>query len=322
MQVLPVLLAFAFSTAVFCAATAPSAAQGPQSGPISIVVPFAAGGLSDRIARLLAAEFQKILGQTTRVENRPGGNGVLAAMEVARSAPNGNTLLLMTSAGSIHQSKSELTPIGMIGKSPYLLVARSATVASTKALLDRARQGTVQLAVDRGSVLAVTQFQIATNTKFAAVNYSAPAPALQDVVGGKIDAAFVNPSTVSGLLASGGLRLLAVSSAKRFPLFPDVPTLTEQGIERGVFEAWAGLAIRRGTPSEVVSNLSKALLAAASSSEFARGLEAIGYASTPTTPEGFASAVNEAGGVPTCGDPCPSDCKSGCDNGGCCVVRY
>jgi tripartite-type tricarboxylate transporter receptor subunit TctC len=309
--------------AVIATASPSAVAQPFPSQPIQFIVPFAAGGSTDVIARLLADAFAKIAGWQVVVENRPGGAGAAAAGALAQAAPTGHTLLVLSAETQTRRVLEGYAAVGMIAKSPQILVTNaSGKFASAKDLVAAAKDTKVDFAVAGiASAAALSRFQAVSDTRFGVVRGTAAMLALQNVMADQVAASFVNPAAAENLVRAGRLRALGVAARRRLPQLPDVPTLTEVGFANAVYESWVGLVAPKGTPPDIIAVINKTLLAAIGQQDFTVRLASIGYQPRPSTPQGFAEAVDEAGGLPICGDPCPDECGKSCDSTGCCVLR-
>ena len=252
-------------------ASAQDAAAGYPKKPIRIIVPFPAGGTSDVLARMMGQKLNEAWGQPVIVENRAGANGNIGADLVAKSEPDGYTLLLMD-VGNLAISPTlypklpfspttNLTPVTMLAYSPHLLVTYPGVpVKSVKELVEysKAQKGKVNFAAAAGTGsathLAGVLFAKKTGLDWNYIPYKGGAQAITDLVGGQVDL------TMNGMVATyphvkdGKLRLLAVSSAKRLPQLPDVPTLGET-VPGFVSGSWQGVMAPAGVPAPIINKL-------------------------------------------------------------------
>jgi tripartite-type tricarboxylate transporter receptor subunit TctC len=254
----------------------PAAAQAPQkfpSKPVRIVVGFSPGGGTDVMARVVAQGLTEALGKTVLVDNKPGASGNLAAGELVKAAPDGYTLMVAPTSvetanpslfkASFHPAK-DLTPVGTIGVTAMYIVAKPGiAVKDAKALVDYARANPGKLSYASSGAgtpphLAAELFNLRTGVGATHIPYRGSAPALQDVMAGQADYVF-DPGIAFPHIRSGKVKLLAVSSAKRSPFFPDVPTLAEQGIKGADLDIWFGMWAPNGTPPEIVARLNREL---------------------------------------------------------------
>ncbi|MBB3176851.1 tripartite tricarboxylate transporter substrate binding protein [Variovorax sp. Sphag1AA] len=241
--------------------------------PIRIVVGFAPGGSTDVMARILAQQMTESLGQTIVIDNKPGASGNIAAAEVIRAAPDGQTFLIAptsveTANPSLFKSSilpsRDLTPVGTIGRTQMYLVAKpQLPVNNAKELVALAKSQPGKLSYASSGTgtpphLACEMFKVATGTYVTHIPYRGAAPALQDVMAGHAD--FVcDPGIAFPHIRSGKVKLLGVVSAKRSPFFPDVPTVGESGFKEADLDIWFGLWAPNGTSPEIVARLNREL---------------------------------------------------------------
>lgn len=250
------------------------AAQAYPDKPIRLVQQFAPGGGSDSVARPLAPELEKILGQTIIIENKPGANGVIANQDVANSAPDGYTLLFaaagpMVAAPHLYDLRidplSAFVPVALVVKTPYAIMAhRSANVSSLKELLDLARQkpGTVTYGtsgVAGAPHLAGEMLGAATGIQFLPVAYKGMGPAMNAVLGGEVNFAFADIAYAAPHAHSDRVKILAVTGEKRSAPLPDVPTVKELGIADYQSGTWYGIFAPKGTPQDVIDKINAAV---------------------------------------------------------------
>ncbi len=245
---------------------------------IRIISPAAAGGLTDVLARSIAEELQRGLGQTVIVENRTGAGGNIGTDLVAKSEPDGYTLLLGTAGMLVinefiyskmpFDPATAFAPITLVADMPLILTVNPKTrFANVKDLLDRARQPDAKLSFGLSQPgganhLALLLFERVTGMRVAHVPYRGAAPAAQDLLAGQIDGAFINPPAVMANVETGALKVLAVVADKRMKILPDVPTLSEAGID-GVFTStWYALAAPAKTPPAIIARLHEVTVAA------------------------------------------------------------
>lgn len=241
--------------------------------PIKIVVPFSPGGGADLIARTLSADLTKELGQPVIVENKPGAGTVIGSDLVAKSQPDGYTLLLSSIAHSVNPSLSErlpyatekdFAPVAMLVRSPNVLVVRAdSPYKSVKDIIEAARAKPGQLTYaspgnGTSSHLAGALFEDLGKVRLQHIAYKGSAPALTDLLGGQTDILFGTSGSVGSFIDSGKLRALAVTSAARSTAYPSVPTMVEAGVPGYVTEGWYGLHAPSGTPTAVIEKLNAA----------------------------------------------------------------
>jgi len=255
---------------------APAAyAQAFPSKPITLVVPHSAGGTSDILARTVAAEAAKTLGQTIVIDNKGGANGTIAAKQVASSAPDGYTLLLATASTHginpslysriSYDAVKDFTPVTLLATVPNVLViGPNVKAANVQELITYIRgQGDKTNMGSAGAGtpghLAGEMFKSAAKLQFTHVPYKGGSPAITDLIGGQIDFMFTTIPGVLPHVKAGTLRALAVTSPERSPAMPDVPTMAESGLPGFQAVSWHGVVAPAGTPPDVVNKLNAAL---------------------------------------------------------------
>ena len=264
----------AVAAAILCVGLAPArdaAAQAYPTKPIRIVVPYAAGGITDILARALGQRLGEALGQQIVIDNRPGANSQVGAEIVARSAPDGYTLLVSAdttfvmnphlSAKLSYDALADFVPVSGLGISPQALVVHPSVPAKSVnelVALARAKPGEINygtFGIGSSGHLNIELLQSLTGTKFTAVHYKGAAPALTDLLGGHIQMMIVSIGLVTQGWQAGHLKVLGFGSEKRIAKYPDVPTIAETlpGYEAA---SWYGLVAPAGTPREIVDKLS------------------------------------------------------------------
>jgi tripartite-type tricarboxylate transporter receptor subunit TctC len=296
------LLAVAALTALV---SAPSAQSQPARS-IRLVVPQAPGGTNDTLARIVADRLSERLGQQIVVDNRAGANAEIGSTIVARSTPDGRTLLI-TGAGhainpSIHRTlpydtERDFAPVGLVGGGPYLLVIHPSITAKTTmefvAWL-KARPGQVNYAsagVGNPTHLAAELFNYAAGTDMRHIPYKGGAAVLPDLIAGRVSAFFSSITTAQTHVASGRLRPIAVTSAKRSPFAPEVPTLSESGVKGADVDAWYGILTTGGTPRAIVSRLSTELQRVLADSSTREAIQKQGITPDPNTADEFTALI-------------------------------
>lgn len=268
------------------------AADDYPNRPITLLIPVAAGGTTDIAGRVLAKQLKDELGQPVIVENRPGASGSIANSVVARAAPDGYTLVL--SYEGYHVGNPVLrrdlpwdplksfTPIAEVIRGPHLILVPAGSPAkSLKEFIELARKkpGSLNYASSgTGSIqhLGAELFQLKTGTKMTHVPYGGAAPAIQDLLAGRIDLFITTPPTAMGHLESGKLRALAITSTQRHSRLPDIPTTAEAGLPEFTLEAWFSVFGPAGMPQPVVNKLAAAIEKVVKSDEFRTQMEAQG----------------------------------------------
>jgi tripartite-type tricarboxylate transporter receptor subunit TctC len=249
-----------------------AAAQSYPSKPIHIVVPFAPGGITDVIGRALAQRLTEAWGQQVVVENKPGGGtGQVGTEYVAKSAPDGSTLLVTADATFVtaphtysklpYDALNDFVPITALGISPQALIVHpslpvrtvSELVALAKTKPGEINYGT--FGIGSSGHLNIILIEGMTGTKFTPVHYRGAAPGITDVIGGHIQMMIVSIGLITQPWQAGSLKVLGFGSTARLPQYPDVPTLAESGLPGYEAGSWYGLAAPKGTPPEIVAKL-------------------------------------------------------------------
>jgi len=285
-------------------------AQAYPSRPITLVVPYPAGGPTDVLARLVAEKLSSMFGQSVIVESRPGGaGGTVGAKAVASADPDGYTLLIsqvgaLTISPSIYKSadyelSKAFAPVALVAVSPQLLcVSPTLPVRSVAELIAyaRANPGKVNFgSAGAGTVSHITgeYFAHSAGIKLVHIPYKGTGPALTDLLGGHIPMAFAPIPASHANVSAGMLRALAVTSTTRSSLLPDVPTISESGLPGFDASLYYGLVAPAGTPRPVIDKLNGALQAALASNEVKKQLGLDGTEITPGTPEDYAAFIDK-----------------------------
>jgi tripartite-type tricarboxylate transporter receptor subunit TctC len=262
---------FAFLLATGLGSANPAFAQPYPTHPITLVVPYAAGGPADTIARIVAERMRHSLGQPLIIENVTGAGGSLGTGRVARAAGDGYTVMIGNwsthmANGALYSLQYDLQkdfePISLLATEPDLIVARKDLPANTlgdfvawlKANAGKASAGTS--GVGGPSHVAALLFQKESGTQFALVPYRGAAPAVQDLLGGRIDMMITVPSVVLPYLRAGTIKAYAVTSRTRLETAPDVPTTDEAGLPGFYVTIWQGLFAPKGTAPDILAKLS------------------------------------------------------------------
>src|SRR6476659_1580450 len=260
-----------------CSALTPAWAQnGFPSKPITMVVPFGAGGALDLIARVLADGLRNELGQTILVDNKPGASGLLAMRLAAGAAPDGYTIILSSESNHILlpllDSKfpmdvaKEFVPISLSGQFQHtLIVKKELPVSSVKQLVDYLRANPGKLSFGSSGVgtqahIAGEYLSLLTQSKMVHVPYRSSPAALNDLLAGNLDVNFQSMPAVRSYIGSPMIKILAVLSAKRLPELPDTPTMIEAGFPDFQLSSWMGLFGPAGLPPEIRDRLAAALV--------------------------------------------------------------
>ncbi len=278
-------------------------AQAYPTKPIKIIIPFVPGGPSDTVGRAIGSKFQEYLGQPAVVENKPGANGAIAAEFVAKSDPDGYTILV----GSIgvfsinaalykdlrYNPVRDFAPITLAVTTPNVLVTKLDFPAKTvKELLDYMRKNPGKTSFGASGVgssdhLTFELFSQMTNTTGINVPFKGGAAVVADLLGGQVDASFQNLGTVATQIKAGKLRPLAVTAKARVPTIPDVPTMAEAGFPDLVVTSWQAAGAPAKTPRDIVLKLNDAAVKALRSPEIRERLSGIGFDVVASTPEEF-----------------------------------
>ena len=270
--------------------------------PIRLIVPFPPGGSVDLNARLLSAKLSELLGQQLVVDNRSGASGMIGSEAVARAAPDGYTLLLQTVTfvtSTILYSRvpydpvSDFAPISLLSNVPTAVAVHPSLPArSVRELLAlaKARPGELNYAssgIGSNSNITGELFNLLGKTNIVAVQFKGGGPALLAAVSGECPISFSNISETARMVEAKRLRALGVSSLKRAPILPNVPTIAEAGLPGFEFQAWHGLLAPKGTPPKLVAFLNEKLRSAMSSPDQVKRFQERGMDVITNTPEEF-----------------------------------
>ena len=286
---------------------APVAAQNYPSKPIRLIVPYAPGGGNDTLSRAIGQKLTQSVGQPLVVDNRPGSGGVIGADIVAKAAPDGYTLLMASSELAVSVSLiatlpydplRDFAPVARVGETSYLLVVHpslsSRSVAELIALA-KARPGQLNYAsagVGSPLHLAAELFKWMTGTNLVQVTYKGGAPAVAATLAGETQVVFGSVTTTLQLAKAGRLRALAVTSAKRSPLVPDVPTVAEAGVPGYELANWYGVLAPAHTPKVIISRLASELAQIMAMPDLReRALQNQGIETVASTAEEFAAVL-------------------------------
>lgn len=280
--------------------------QGFPSKPLRMIVPFPAGGGTDAMARALGDALSRDLGQPVIVDNRSGAGTVIGNDALAKSPPDGHTLLLNTSAIAIvpslhpklpYPAATAFAPVMLLGRAPNVAVVRiESPLKSAAQFVAEARAKPGQMAYGSAgngtsTHLAAELLKSTAKVFVTHVPYRGAAPVINDVIAGQIDLAFGTLPSVAPMLAGGRLRALAVTSARRSPLLPDVPTFAESGVPGYDADVWYGVFVPGATPPAMVEQLHAAIKRAAQTEAFQRRAAAEGLALTMDGPQETARIV-------------------------------
>ena len=300
-------LAIALATIAAISFGAPLAAQTYPQKPIKIVVPYPAGGTSDILARAIGVKLTESLGQPVIVDNKPGANGNVGADIVAKSPPDGYTLLL-ADIGALAISPSvypalpfdptkDFAPVTMVAYSPHILVVHpSIPAASVKDViaLAKSKPGKLNFAISGvggAPHLAGVEFALRTGIDWAYIPYKGGSQAIADVAGGQADVTMNGMLATYPLVQGGKLKLIAVSSGKRMSAIPDVPTIAESGVPGFETGSWQGVIAPAGTPPEIVAKLNAEIIKIVSTPEMRDRLAQQGADVRTNTPAEFGTFI-------------------------------
>jgi len=281
-------------------------AQTWPSKPISLIVPFPAGGTTDVLARALAEKLTQSLGQTVIVESKPGAGATLGADYVVKSRPDGYTLLVgavhHTIASSVYKKlpydfQKDLAPITTIALVPNVLVVNAATpaknVAELVAML-KAKPGAYNYGSNGNGTaqhLIGTQFENLTATEMVHVPYKGSGPLATDLLGGQVTMSFDTVTPVLQHIKAGKLRALAVTTAKRSSALPEVPTLDEAGLKGFNIGTWFGVLAPAATPKDILARLNTEMVKVIQSPEFRKRMDEIGAEPIGNSAEQMAAQI-------------------------------
>jgi tripartite-type tricarboxylate transporter receptor subunit TctC len=281
------------------------AAEWPER-PLTLVVPFPAGGSSDVVARIYADALKDILGKPLVVENRAGANGNIGSAAVARSAPDGYTLLLSGNGQNAmnhslyarvpYDSRRDFTHISQLASiSNALVVAADSEFKSLPDFLAAAKGASPFTYGSPGAGssghLAMAMLQRAAGLNLQHVPYRGAAPLMTDLLGKHVPIGILNSDNPLPHVRDGKMRILAVTGAERSPLYPDTPTVADQGFPGFLAIGWMGLSAPAGTPKDIVERLHAGVVRAAASADVQRRLTSVGYVPKVSTPDDYAAFV-------------------------------
>ena len=297
------------SLLLLCIAAWPAAAADYPTRAIKMVVPFAPGGGTDVLGRIIANRLSEQWGQPVVIENQPGASGGIGTRAAAKADPDGYTLL-MASTGALMAASAALAPEGsfdvnkffapitVVAAPPYLLVVNPQVAAnSTAELIKLARDKPKSLSfgssgIGTASHLSGALFQKDAHVELLNVPYKGTGPAVTDLLGGRIDMMFSPSTTVQALLDGGKLKAIATTGAKRSKFFPNVPTVAESGLPGYQSVGWFGLLAPAHTPRDIVDKLNKAVVGIMNEKDVIDRMAQLGAEPEPQTPDEFARYIN------------------------------
>lgn len=300
-------LACATACALFaCTSALAQASGGYPNKPIKLVVPYPPGGPTDIVARVVAQKLSEQLGQSIIIDNRPGAGANLGAEAVARSPADGYTLMVATTAHAINPAlfsklnysiTKDFAPISQLTAGPLVIVATPNLAANNvKELiaLAKSKNGEINFASSgngQSTHLSAELFNAMAGTKMNHIPYKGSAPALTDVMSGQADLMFDTMLSAMPFVKGGKLKAIAVTSAQRSPVAPDIPTIAESGLPGYEAIAWNGLFAPAGTPKEVVDQINAALKKVLEAPDVKQRFDAQGFAAQWGTPADFGKFV-------------------------------
>jgi tripartite-type tricarboxylate transporter receptor subunit TctC len=281
--------------------------QSYPTKPIRVIVSYPAGGANDIVARTIGQKLKDLIGASIVVENRAGAGGTIGADIAAKAPADGYTLLMAAGAHALapnlyakmpYDIVKDFAPISLAAKSTYLLVIRPGVPANSVAeliALAKSKPGQLNYAssgIGAPPHLAAEMFNTLAKVQITHVAYKGDAPVITDMLGGHVDLTFIAVSAVSPHIKSGKLKALAVTSAQRTSVLPELPTIAEAGgLKDYDVSTWWGLLAPAGTPQEVVSLLSGAMAKIAAMPDIKESFGALGIEPAANTPEQFAAFI-------------------------------
>jgi tripartite-type tricarboxylate transporter receptor subunit TctC len=294
----------------FAAAPATASAQPAAypAKPVKLVIPYPPGGGTDITGRAMAQKLAEFLGQSVVIENKPGATGMIGAASVAKSAPDGYTVLFGAASemainaslfkNMTYDPRTDFHPVTLVATFPLVFIAPATTTQSLHELIEAARAKPDS--VSYGSIgsgspqhLAAELLSSMAKARFLHIPYKGSGPLVQDAVGGHVDMAVSSVPPAVPLVRAGKLRALAVTSSARSEALPDVPTMAELGFSGYEFNTWVGVAVPKGTPKDVVDRLRDGMVAALGASEVQATLRDQGAVPAGTTAEQFRQFVHD-----------------------------
>src|SRR5919108_2574316 len=293
------------TAALLCLVSLAAIAQEYPNRPVRVIVPYAAGGLPDTMARLVGQKMGETLGQQMVIENRGGAGGIVGTTEVGKAAPDGYTLLV-ADVGQIainphlfsklpYQPLKDLAPVSLIGTSPLYLVAHpSVPVNSLKDLVALAKKEPGKLNYGSSGVgsihhLATEALKAGFGIDIVHVPYKGTGQSVPALLGGQVALLYSALPSIAGHLKDGKVKMLAISSAKRSPHTPDVPTVAESGIPGYDYVAEIGLLAPSGTPREIIQRLAGEMAKVVKQPEVVQRFTQLGIDAVGSTPEAYAT---------------------------------
>jgi tripartite-type tricarboxylate transporter receptor subunit TctC len=284
----------------------PAAAAYPER-PIRLIVSFPPGGSSDAMARIVQPGLERLFGQTIVIENRAGAGGMLAIDVVAKAAPDGYVLGL-GGAGALgtnlalgekmpYDPRKDVTPVSGLAGSPFILAAApSFQGTSLRDVIAQAKRLAEKLSIGHGGNgtlmhLTAEMFNQMAGTKVQLVPYRGIAPVVTDLVGNHVALGIIDPPSGMAQIEAGQIKTIAISSAKRFPRMPQIPTLAESGLPGFESNGWFGIVVPAGTPPDVIATLNTALVKVLNDPDVVERIRALGAEPMPMTPVEYGAFI-------------------------------
>jgi tripartite-type tricarboxylate transporter receptor subunit TctC len=296
----PMTRTIGMAIALLMCVAAPAFAQDYPMRPIRILVPYAPGGISDIAARIVGAKLTEAWGQQVVIENRPGGNGFIAVTDAARSAPDGYSLVIVTTGDVAinpalfkdipYDVERDLAPISAVSDAPMVLATNGGSPYKSVAdviAAAKSQPGVLNVCTPGyGSInqLVLESIALNTGTKFVHVPYKGGAPAAQALVAGDIPLGILASSTVAPYVPSGNIRVLAITTGQRSPLNPEWPTLAQEGAGDISASNWTALLAPKGTPQPIIDKLQAKVVEILNMPDVKTRFAAGGVSTIPSTP--------------------------------------
>jgi len=301
------LSACAFAVTLICATSQPAAAQDYPTRPITLIVPYPAGGGVDVMGRMVGQRLSTALGQQVVIENRGGAGGMIGTRDAARATPDGYTLVMLLTGISLgpdpgYDVNKDFAPIGLVASTPIIVVthpsveAKSLTDLIALAKKEPGKYSAGTPPAPTVNYFAAELFNVMAGTQITVVTYKGTGPLTNDLLGGHVQIGFNTiPASVSNI-AAGALRAIAVAAPARSAALPNVPTAAEAGLPGFEAVQYYGLAAPAGTPRPIVERLNKQLRAILATDEMKKRLVDAGSDPTPSSPEDYAANIKREEG--------------------------
>ncbi|WP_353235432.1 tripartite tricarboxylate transporter substrate binding protein [Diaphorobacter ruginosibacter] len=297
----------ALCLAAGCAATWAQAAY--PGKPVRIIVPYPAGGTTDIIARIAANQLTERLKQSFIVENKAGASGAIGSLAVAQAAPDGYTLVMATASSHginsalqknlPYDAVKDFAPITVVANTPNIIIANPGVpVKNLKELIALAKSEPGKLNFGSTSAggsphMSAELLKMMAGIDMTHVPYKGAAPMLTDLIGGQVQIGFDNLPSSIGFVKSGKVRALAVTTARRWPGAPDIPTVAESGVPGYEVSGWFGLLAPAGTPREILDKIQSTIAEAVKSPDVAKQLNDLGAEPVANKPDVFAQEIRD-----------------------------